>query len=95
MPYPDHRSRFRDLIARITQSTGQRVVILVDEYDKPILDRIEDPAIALQIREALKDSYSVIKDGDAYVKFAFLTGVSKFSKEARNVVAFEVQRVKA
>ena len=93
--YPDYRSRFKDLIARVAQATGQRVVILVDEYDKPILDRIEDPAIALQIREALKDSYSVIKDGDAYVKFAFLTGVSKFSKEARNVVAFEVQRVKA
>ncbi|OIN94039.1 MAG: hypothetical protein AUJ20_02180, partial [Comamonadaceae bacterium CG1_02_60_18] len=78
--YPDHRSRFKDLIARITQASGQRVVILVDEYDKPILDRIEDPAIALQIREALKDFYSVIKDSDAYVKFAFLTGVSKFSK---------------
>ncbi|PIQ50792.1 MAG: hypothetical protein COW02_18165 [Comamonadaceae bacterium CG12_big_fil_rev_8_21_14_0_65_59_15] len=78
--YPDYRSRFKDLIARITQATGQRVVILVDEYDKPILDRIEDPAIALQIREVLKDFYSVIKDSDAHVKFAFLTGVSKFSK---------------
>jgi len=78
--YPDYRSRFKELITQVAQATGQRVVILVDEYDKPILDRIEDPAIALQIREALKDLYSVIKDTDAHVKFAFLTGVSKFSK---------------
>ena len=78
--YPDYRSRFKELITQVAQSTGQRVVILVDEYDKPILDRIEDPAIALQIREALKDLYSVIKDTDAHVKFVFLTGVSKFSK---------------
>jgi hypothetical protein len=56
------------------------VVILVDEYDKPILDRIEDREQALAIREVLKDFYSVIKDNDAHVRFAFLTGVSKFSK---------------
>jgi len=78
--YTDIRSRFKRLILRLAQATDQRVVILVDEYDKPILDRIEDPAIALQIREALKDLYSVIKDTDAHVKFSFLTGVSKFSK---------------
>lgn len=78
--YTDIRSRFKRLILRLAQTTGQRVVILVDEYDKPILDRIEDPAIAVQLREALKDLYSVIKDSDAHVKFAFLTGVSKFSK---------------
>ena len=78
--FPDHRSRFMELIRRLHDQTGQRVVILVDEYDKPILDRIEQPEVALEIREGLKDFYSVIKDSDAYVKFAFLTGVSKFSK---------------
>ncbi|MBP9061911.1 MAG: ATP-binding protein [Rhodoferax sp.] len=78
--FPDMRSRFKRLITRVADATGQRVVILVDEYDKPILDRIEDPAVALQIREVLKDFYSVIKDADADIKFAFLTGVSKFSK---------------
>ncbi|WP_041193400.1 ATP-binding protein [Candidatus Symbiobacter mobilis] len=78
--YPDLRGRFKDLIVRIADSTHQRVVILVDEYDKPILDRIEEPQTAAQIREVLKDLYSVIKDSDAYIKFAFLTGVSKFSK---------------
>jgi hypothetical protein len=78
--YPDHRSRFKHLIRHLYEQTGQRVVILVDEYDKPILDRLDQPEIALAIREGLKDFYSVIKDSDAYVKFAFLTGVSKFSK---------------
>ncbi|CBL46289.1 Hypothetical protein HDN1F_27060 [gamma proteobacterium HdN1] len=78
--YPDARSRFRRLIIRLAERTGQRVVVLVDEYDKPILDRIEDREIALAMREALKDLYSVIKDNDAYIRFAFLTGVSKFSK---------------
>jgi len=78
--FPDHRSRFMELIRRLSDQTGQRVVVLIDEYDKPILDRIEQPEAALEIREGLKDFYSVIKDSDAYVKFAFLTGVSKFSK---------------
>lgn len=78
--YPDARSRFKELISRVALQTGQRVVVLVDEYDKPILDRIEQPEIAIQLREALKDLYSVLKDGDAHLKFVFLTGVSKFSK---------------
>ncbi len=78
--FTDVRSRFRQLIVRIAERTGQRVVVLVDEYDKPILDCIEDPATAMQVREVLKDFYSVIKDSDAHIRFAFLTGVSKFSK---------------
>jgi hypothetical protein len=78
--FPDARSRFAELIRRLHEQTGQRVVILIDEYDKPILDRIEQPEIARDIREGLKDIYSVIKDSDAHVRFAFLTGVSKFSK---------------
>lgn len=78
--YPDARSRFKRLILRLAEATGQRVVVLIDEYDKPILDRIEERDTALQIREVLKDFYSIIKDSDAHVRFAFLTGVSKFSK---------------
>jgi len=78
--FPDHRSRFKDLIMHAAKQGGQRVVILVDEYDKPILDRIEEAETARQIREVLKDFYSVIKDSDEYLKFVFLTGVSKFSK---------------
>ena len=78
--YPDLRSRFQDLIVRRSEQTGQRVVVLVDEYDKPILDNLSDRETALVMREGLKDIYSVIKDADASIRFAFLTGVSKFSK---------------
>lgn len=56
------------------------MVILVDEYDKPILDNIEKKDIAVGIREELKNYYSVIKDSDQYIEFVFITGVSKFSK---------------
>ena len=78
---PNHISScFSEMIRNAHQRFGQRVVVLVDEYDKPILDRIEDETLALDIREGLKDLYSVIKDADAHIKFAFLTGVSKFSK---------------
>jgi hypothetical protein len=78
--FPDARSRFQHLIRRLAGQTGRRVVVLVDEYDKPILDRIEERETALAIREGLKDFYSVIKDSDEHIRFAFLTGVSKFSK---------------
>jgi hypothetical protein len=67
--YPDPRSRFHDLIARRCEQTGQRVVILVDEYDKPILDNLTDRETALALREGLRDIYSVIKDADAYTKY--------------------------
>ncbi|QIL45275.1 ATP-binding protein [Acidovorax sp. HDW3] len=75
-----HPERFRSLIQHLATQTGQRVVVLIDEYDKPILDRIEDRTKAAEIRDALKDFYSVIKDSDPYLRFVFLTGVSKFSK---------------
>jgi hypothetical protein len=66
--------------AEVCKKTGQRVVILVDEYDKPILDNLTRPEQAKALRDGLRNLYSVIKDNDAYVKFAMLTGVSKFSK---------------
>jgi len=72
--------RFRELIIKLYNQHQQRVVILIDEYDKPILDNIENPDLAREIRECLKNFYSVIKDCDQYLKFVFLTGISKFSK---------------
>ncbi len=54
-------------------------MVLVDEYDKPILDNITDAGIAREMRDGLRNLYSVIKDSDAHIRFAFLTGVSKFS----------------
>lgn len=71
---------FGELIRNSADKYGQRTVVLVDEYDKPILDNITDPDQAIEIREGLKNLYSVIKDSDAHIRFAFLTGVSRFSK---------------
>ena len=54
--------------------------MLIDEYDKPILDNLTRPEVARELRDGLRNLYSVIKDSDAHIRFAFLTGVSKFSK---------------
>ncbi|PWV71482.1 ATP-binding protein [Halomonas sp. A11-A] len=72
--------RFRELIHKAHQQHGQRVVILVDEYDKPILDNLLTPERARELREGLKNLYSVLKDADPHLAFVLLTGVSKFSK---------------
>lgn len=71
---------FTELIRSLHEHSGQRVVVLVDEYDKPILDNITEPDIAREMRDGLRNLYSVIKDEDAHIRFALLTGVSKFSK---------------
>ena len=54
--------------------------MLVDEYDKPILDALEVPEVTRTNRDYLRGLYSVVKDSDAHIWFSFLTGVSKFSK---------------
>jgi hypothetical protein len=64
----------------LEQKTGQKVVVLIDEYDKPILDSIHKPELAMEIREELKNYYAVLKDCDPYLRLVFITGVSKFSK---------------
>jgi hypothetical protein len=71
---------FGELIRRAHEKTHQPVVILIDEYDKPILDNLTQPEQAKEIRDGLRNFYSIIKDNDAYLKFVMLTGVSKFSK---------------
>lgn len=72
--------RFKAIIQHCYLNTGKKVVILIDEYDKPILDNLSNPNKAITIRNELRDFFSVIKDNDAYIQFAMLTGVSKFSK---------------
>ena len=72
--------RFRRLLEELHRRSGRRVVVLVDEYDKPILDALEAPAIARANRDYLRGLYSVTKTGDAHIRFSFLTGVSRFSK---------------
>ena len=76
----DVPGRFIELIQQAEKAHGQRVVILVDEYDKPILDNLTQPEVAREMRDGLRDLYSVIKGQDAHIRFAMLTGVSKFSK---------------
>jgi hypothetical protein len=78
--FPDPPSRLADLIETLHDRTGQRVVVLVDEYDKPILDSLDNPERARRMRDRLRDLYSVLKGADAHLRFVFLTGVSKFSK---------------
>ena len=73
-------ARFTHLIRALHQGAGQQVVVLVDEYDKPILDALAEPEIARANRNFLRGFYGAIKDCDEHIRFCFLTGVSKFSK---------------
>ena len=73
-------NRFHGVIARAAmQSENKKVVILVDEYDKPLLEAIGKPELQEDYRQTLKAFYSNIKSCDEYIRFAFLTGVTKFS----------------
>jgi hypothetical protein len=76
--FPD--DKLEELIHKLHRQTGQPVVVLVDEYDKPILDNITDPAKAAELRDGLRNFYSVLKAQGAHLRFVMLTGVSKFSK---------------
>ncbi len=70
---------FTNLIEHAYRVHGQRVLVLIDEYDKPILDNLLNAELASELREGLKNLYSVLKDADPHLHFILLTGVSKFS----------------
>lgn len=72
--------RFEGVIRRACERTGQRVAILVDEYDKPMLQAIGNKELQQAFRDILKAFYGALKSMDKYIKFAFLTGVTKFGK---------------
>ena len=72
--------RFSGIVERACRKTGRQVVILVDEYDKPLLQTLDNEELQEDHRMTLKSFYSVLKSQDRYIKFAFLTGVTKFSK---------------
>ena len=78
--YDTAPARFRHLLESLHERTGRRVVVLIDEYDKPILDALEVPEVARANRDYLRGLYAVVKDSDAHVRFVLLTGVSKFSE---------------
>ena len=71
---------FKDLLRKAHKHYGRKVVVLVDEYDKPMLDNIDDMELAEQMRDRLRGFYSIIKVADEHLRFVMLTGVSKFAK---------------
>ena len=73
-------ARFQGIIQRACERTGERVVILVDEYDKPMLQAIGRPDLQEAYRNTLKAFYGALKSRDGFIKFAMLTGVTKFGK---------------
>jgi hypothetical protein len=78
----DIANNHRDLIEKLSIKYNKCVVILIDEYDKPIIDYLdkEKIEIAKENRDILKTFYSILKDAETYIKFLLITGVSKFSK---------------
>ena len=81
-PYGDRdlEERFLQVVRLAYEKTGRQVVILVDEYDKPLLQAIDNDELQTEYRSTLKPFYGVLKTCDRYIKFAFLTGVTKFGK---------------
>ena len=71
---------FRHMIEELYKKYSQRVVVLIDEYDKPILDRITKPETAEANRDVLRGFYGILKSMDPYLRMTFITGVSKFTK---------------
>lgn len=83
LPATNYQRQFLYLIETLAEQGApghKKVVILIDEYDKPIIDNIENPAEAIRIRDTLKGFYGVIKAMDQYLRFVFITGISKFSR---------------
>ncbi len=72
--------RFNGIIRRAAEKAGQKVVVLVDEYDKPMLQAIGNEPLLTDYRNTLKAFYGALKSNDKYLRFALLTGVTKFSK---------------
>ena len=72
--------RFAYLIEKVSRTSGQQVVVLIDEYDKPMLQAIGTEKLQTEYRNTLKAFYGVLKSCDKYLRFAMLTGVTKFSK---------------
>ena len=73
-------SRFAGVIRRACEQTGRQVVVLIDEYDKPLLQAILNEELLDEYRRILKAFYGVLKSADRYLRFVFLTGVTKFAQ---------------
>ena len=72
--------RLAHLIRHIYQKTGKQVVVLIDEYDAPLLDVVHEDVHLVELRQVMRNFYSPLKDADPYLRFVFLTGITKFSQ---------------
>lgn len=81
-PMPEYKAdeRFERIIQKAFETTGKKVVILIDEYDKPLLDTVKDPALQDKFRNVLRGVYGNLKKMDSFIQFAMLTGVTRFGK---------------
>ena len=77
---PDPNVRMLNLIKTVYEQTGQKVVVLIDEYDAPLLDVVHEDTSLDVLREVMRNFYSPLKDSDRMLRFVFLTGITKFSQ---------------
>ena len=77
--HTDVISQFKHLIRKACEKNGERTVVIIDEYDKPLLETMDQPEIHEQIRKELKGFYGVLKSSDEFLRFVFITGVTKFA----------------
>ena len=77
---PDTNTRLTDLIRRTCEQTGRQVVVLIDEYDAPLLDVVHEEEDLPILRNVMRNFYSPLKACDPYLRFVFLTGITKFSQ---------------
>ena len=78
--HPDPNVRLKNLISNVYAKTGKKVVILIDEYDAPLLDVVHEETMLPILRNVMRNFYSPLKDCDPYLQFVFLTGITKFSQ---------------
>ncbi|MGM9835396.1 MAG: AAA family ATPase, partial [Muribaculaceae bacterium] len=80
MPKVDPNDRLHDLILTAYEQTGKQAVVLIDEYDAPLLDVSHQGALLDEMRQVMRNFYSPLKDCDPYLRFVFITGITKFSQ---------------
>ena len=76
----DPNVRMSNLITKVYEKTGKKVVILIDEYDAPLLDVVHEEETLQSLRNVMRNFYSPLKDCDPYLQFVFITGITKFSQ---------------
>ena len=78
--HPDPNVRMTNLISQVHEKTGRKVVVLIDEYDAPLLDVVHEDTKLPVLRNVMRNFYSPLKAADPYLQFVFLTGITKFSQ---------------